>query len=122
MFAPISTALPFIRSGTLKALAVTSPERSSSLPNVPTLAELGFTTSGAAIWFGLVAPRGTPLDRLTRLRVALGAALDDQAVKSQLELQGMIPLKGDADEFSARLDSEIARVRELDASDALAHQ
>lgn len=113
MFAPISTALPFVRDGKLKPLAVTSPERSPNLPEIPTLKELGIANAGATIWFGLVAPRGTPQDRLDILRTDLNRALDDPRVKSQLALQGMESLKGDAGVFSAKMASEISSIRGL---------
>jgi tripartite-type tricarboxylate transporter receptor subunit TctC len=113
MFAPISTALPFIRAGTLKPLATTSRQRLASLPDIATLDELQLPGIDAAIWFGLVAPRGTPQDRLDKLQEALRVTLRDEAVRAQLALQGVEPLPGDAADFTARMSAEIARMREL---------
>jgi tripartite-type tricarboxylate transporter receptor subunit TctC len=112
MFAPISTALPHIRSGKLVALAVTFPQRLDDLPDTPTLAEAGVKNLDLSIWFGLVAPKGTPPDRLAKLGAAMGKTLTRDDVRKALSVQGIIPAIGQGpDAFSRRMQSEIERLR-----------
>jgi tripartite-type tricarboxylate transporter receptor subunit TctC len=112
MFAPISTALPHIRSGKLVALAVTFPQRLDDLPDTPTLAEAGIKNVDLSIWFGLVAPKGTPPDRLAKLGAALDKTLARDDVRKALSVQGIIPAVGQGpDAFSRRMQSEIERLR-----------
>jgi len=112
MFAPISTALPHIRSGKLVALAVTFPQRLDDLPDTPTLAEAGIKNVDLSIWFGLVAPKGTPPDRLAKLGAAMDRALTRDDVRKALSVQGIIPAVGQGpDAFTRRMQSEIERLR-----------
>jgi tripartite-type tricarboxylate transporter receptor subunit TctC len=112
MFAPISTALPHIRSGKLVALAVTFPQRLDDLPETPTLAEAGVKNVDLSIWFGLVAPKGTPPDRLAKLGIAMDKTLKRDDVRKALSVQGIIPAVGQGpDAFSRRMQSEIERLR-----------
>lgn len=112
MFAPISTALPHIRSGKLVALAVTFPQRLDDLPDTPTLAEAEVKNLDLSIWFGLVAPKGTPPDRLAKLGAAMGKTLTRDDVRKALSVQGIIPAIGQGpDAFSRRMQSEIERLR-----------
>ncbi len=112
MFAPISTALPHIRSGKLVALAVTFPQRLDDLPDTPTLAEAGIKNVDLSIWFGLVAPKGTPPDRLAKLGAAMDKTLTREDVRKALSVQGIIPAVGQGpDAFSRRMQSEIERLR-----------
>jgi tripartite-type tricarboxylate transporter receptor subunit TctC len=77
----------------LTALAVTSSERSSSLPDVPTVAESGGQLRGfeASAWFGLLAPAGTPADVVNRIQQEAAKALSSPALKERLQSQGAIP-------------------------------
>jgi tripartite-type tricarboxylate transporter receptor subunit TctC len=112
MFAPISTALPHIRSGKLVALAVTFPQRLDDLPDTPTLAEAGVKNVDLSIWFGLVAPKGTPPDRLAKLGAAMDKTLTRDDVRKALSVQGIIPAVGQGpDAFARRMQSEIERLR-----------
>jgi tripartite-type tricarboxylate transporter receptor subunit TctC len=112
MFAPISTALPHIRSGKLVALAVTFPQRLDDLPETPTLAETGIKNVDLSIWFGLVAPKGTAPDRLAKLGAAMDKTLKRGDVRNALSVQGIIPAIGQGrDAFSRRMQSEIERLR-----------
>jgi tripartite-type tricarboxylate transporter receptor subunit TctC len=112
MFAPISTALPHIRSGKLLALAVTFPQRLDDLPDTPTLAEAGVKNVDLSIWFGLVAPKGTPPDRLAKLGAVMDKTLKRDDVRKALSVQGIIPAIGQGpDAFSHRMQSEIERLR-----------
>ena len=92
MFDNLPSALPQIKSGKLKALAVTSAQRSSALPDVPTVAEAGPVKGfDASSWFGLFAPAGTPPEIVARLQQETAHALQSPAVKERLVSQGAIP-------------------------------
>jgi tripartite-type tricarboxylate transporter receptor subunit TctC len=71
---------PHVQSGAIKAYAVTSDKRSPMLPDVPTTAEAGLAAFRVTVWFGLVAPKGTPRPIIDKLNKALGTALDDAAI------------------------------------------
>jgi len=107
MFSTASAALPQIKAGKVKALAVTSKSRLAELPDVPTLAEAGFETIDVADWIGFVVPKGTPSDVKQKLHQALSAAYADPAVREKLEkstMQAAQPPLGPAafGEFLAR--------------------
>jgi tripartite-type tricarboxylate transporter receptor subunit TctC len=94
MFDNLPSALPHIKSGKLKALAVTSATRSAALPDVPTVAEAGgpsLTGYEASSWFGLLAPAGTPADIASRLQAETAKAIATAAFKERLQAQGAIP-------------------------------
>ncbi len=82
-FGPLASAIEYIRAGTLRALAVTTPTHSDALPGVPTVAELlpGFEVSA---WQGLAAPRDTPVQVIERLNKEVNAALADPKLKGRL--------------------------------------
>jgi tripartite-type tricarboxylate transporter receptor subunit TctC len=114
MFAPISTALPFIKDGTLIALATTSDQRESELPDTPTLEQAGVKRLDMAIWSGFVAPKNTPADRIAKLGAALQKALKSDDVRSQLAVHGIKPVigAGPAD-FAKHMESDIAKLERL---------
>ena len=92
MFDNLPSALPQIKAGKLKALAVTSAQRSAALPDLPTIAEAGPVKGfDASSWFGLFAPAGTPADIVNRLQQETAKALQSPALKERLLSQGAIP-------------------------------
>ncbi|WP_295642761.1 tripartite tricarboxylate transporter substrate binding protein [uncultured Methylibium sp.] len=107
MFDNLPSAMPQIRAGKLKALAVTSAERSQALPDLPTIAEAGPVKGyEASSWFGLLAPAGTPMDIVTRLQQETAKALGAPALKERLLSQGAIPSGNTSAEFAKLIDSE----------------
>ena len=114
MFAPISTALPFIKDGKLIALAVTSDQHEQDLPDTPTLEEAGVKGIDMAIWSGFVAPKQTPPDRIARLGAALQKALQSEEVRKQLALHGIKPVigAGPAD-FTKHMENDISKLQRL---------
>jgi tripartite-type tricarboxylate transporter receptor subunit TctC len=98
MFDAMITTLPHIRSGRLRALAVTTATRSDVLPDLPAIAE---TVPGyeAVIWYGLGAPQGTPADVIGKLNREINAALASPKIKSQLAELGSTPITGSPAEF-----------------------
>jgi tripartite-type tricarboxylate transporter receptor subunit TctC len=107
MFSPVSVVLPHIRAGKLKALAWAAPKRSSVLPDVPTVAEVGLPELDASIWFGLMAPTGTPQPILDKLSTTLNKLLKSEALLSQLKKMGYEPLGGTPEDFNRYVASEL---------------
>jgi tripartite-type tricarboxylate transporter receptor subunit TctC len=94
MFDNLPSALPHIKSGKLKALAVTSAQRSGALPEVPTVAEAGgpqLKSYEASSWFGLLAPAGTPAEVVNRIQQETAKALATPVIKERMLSQGAIP-------------------------------
>lgn len=111
MFATASAALPQIKGGKVQALAVTSRERLSELPDVPTLAEAGLGAIDVLDWVGFVVPKGTPADTRQKLHQAFAAAYADPQVRQKLEQNTMLaaqpPLGPEA--FGAFLAKDVAK-------------
>jgi tripartite-type tricarboxylate transporter receptor subunit TctC len=106
MFSPASTALPHIKAGKLKALATTGLERSAVAPDLPTLSELGLKDFSTTVWFGLVAPAGTPPAIVERLAKAVAAARNSADVKAQFHSQGFDIASGGPKEFAEYIRTE----------------
>lgn len=100
--------LPHFKSGRLRPLAVTTAKRWHSLPQVPTVAE---TLPGYAVelWFGAMAPRGTPPAAIDRLNAAINKALDDPDMKKNLDAQGMMQTGGTPQKFGERIRNDYQR-------------
>src|SRR5437764_3443282 len=84
-----AVALPQVRAGTIKALAELSPDRSASMPDIPSAGESGVAGLNIAGWFGFYAPKGTPADVVAKLNAAMVAALADPAVKARFAQFGL---------------------------------
>lgn len=105
--------LPHIRSGRLRALAVSSASRLPALPDVPTVAESGYAGFEADQWYGLVAPAGTSTEVIKRLNDAANLGLKSPDVLKQLATEGAIPIGGTPQAFGNLIKSEIPRWREV---------
>ena len=88
-FTDVLSALPFLEAGKLRALAVTSAKRSRALPDVPTLDEQGVKGFDASVFFGVVAPAGTPKPVIAKLNAAYLKVLEDPEIKARLQKQGL---------------------------------
>jgi tripartite-type tricarboxylate transporter receptor subunit TctC len=109
MFDNLPSAMPHIKSGKLKALAVTSAQRSASLPDAPTVAEAGgpaLKGFEASSWFGLLAPAGTPADVVARVQQETAKALATPAMKDRLMAAGAIPSGMAPAEFVKFIEAE----------------
>jgi tripartite-type tricarboxylate transporter receptor subunit TctC len=102
----VLTALPHIKSGKLRALAVTSPKRSAALPDVPTVAEAGLPGYDSTQWYGVLAPAGTQREIVARLHGAIARALRDEEVGRRLAADGAEPVGSSPEEFAAFIKSE----------------
>ena len=105
VFAPITHLIEYIRTGKLRALAVTSATRSAALPDIPTMAEFvpGYEASG---WYGIGAPKKTPTDIIDRLNKEINAALADPKMKARLADLGAVPMSMTPAEFGKFIASE----------------
>jgi tripartite-type tricarboxylate transporter receptor subunit TctC len=101
--------LPQIKAGGLRAIALGAPERASTLPEVPTTAEVGMPDLLAENWHGMVAPAGTPAPIVAALNRITTEALQDPAVKEKLAIQGATVVGDSPEHFHAFLEGEIAR-------------
>ena len=108
VFADPISALPHMQAGTLRALAVTSKERSPVAPDVPTIAESGYPGFDAIGWHGILAPANTPMPIIRKLHDQIVAALNDPPTKALLQAQAMQTVGDTADEFAAFIAQDIA--------------
>jgi tripartite-type tricarboxylate transporter receptor subunit TctC len=107
MFDNLPSSMPHIKSGKLKALAVTSVQRSAALPEAPTIEEAaGLKGYEASSWFGLLAPAGTPPEVITRLQQETAKALKTPAINERLMAQGAIPSGNTPQEFAKHIEAE----------------
>jgi tripartite-type tricarboxylate transporter receptor subunit TctC len=112
MFDNLPSALQRIRAGKLKALAVTSAQRSAALPDVPTVEQAGgpaLKGFEASSWFGLLAPAGTSMDIVNRIQQETAKALNAPAVKERLLANGAIPSGNTPAEFARMIDAELKK-------------
>ena len=107
MFANTLSVLPYVNSGRLHALAISSAKRSAAAPALPTIAESGMPGFETSTWFGMMAPTGTPADIVTRLGSALRKIVQTKTVADALIAQGADPIGSTAEEFQARIKSDI---------------
>ncbi|WP_092007916.1 tripartite tricarboxylate transporter substrate binding protein [Polaromonas sp. OV174] len=112
MFDNLPSSMQLIKSGKLKALAVTSSQRSAALPDVPTVEQAGgpaLKGFEASSWFGLLAPAGTPADIVNRIQQEVAKSLNTPAIKEKLLAQGAIPGGNTPQQFGAFINAEHAK-------------
>jgi len=109
MFSPSSTVLPHVKSGRLRALAVTTASRLPSLPDLPTVAESGLKGYETITWFGFVTPAKTPPAIITRLNAEIVKVLALPDVRNQFEIQGIATIGGTPERFGDYIREEIAK-------------
>jgi tripartite-type tricarboxylate transporter receptor subunit TctC len=109
----LATAAPNIRAGKLKALAVTTPQRSPVLPDVPTFAEAGVKGVEVDTWWGLFAPARTPADVVQRLNAAFVAALATPEVRARYAAIMTDPVSNTPEQFAAMVRTELAKYEKI---------
>jgi tripartite-type tricarboxylate transporter receptor subunit TctC len=108
MFDNIPNVLPHVKAGKLKVLAVTSPKRSSHVPEVPTVIEGGVPGYEVSVWFGIAAPAGTPEPIITKLNTEIVKVLNLPDVKEKFAAQGVDVVGSTPAEFAAHIKSQMA--------------
>jgi tripartite-type tricarboxylate transporter receptor subunit TctC len=105
MFGPLSSSIEYVKAGKLRALAVTTATRSEALPDIPTVAEFvpGYVATG---WFGIGAPRNTPVEIVDRLNQEINAGLADTKLKARLAELGAIVFAGSPSDFAQHIAAE----------------
>lgn len=109
MFDTVSNQVQYISSGKVVPLGVTGTSRSEALPNVPTIAEAGLPGFDVTIWFGLVAPRGTPAEVVTRLQTEIAKIISRPEFKAKLATLGAEPLPGTPQSFRRMIEVDTAK-------------
>jgi len=113
-FTDILTALPYIKAGKLRAIGLASAQRSDALPDLPTLSEQGLKGYDVSVFFGIVAPKGTPADVVDTLNQAFKTALADPGIKQTLHSQGIVEAQDQSPQgLSAFITTEVPKWREL---------
>ena len=106
MFDVVPTAQPLIKSGKFKPLAVTTMKRSSVLPDVPTLDELGYKGFDVSSWFSLMAPAGTPKDVISQINIAVNEVLKSSKFRERLDTIGAYSAGGSPEELNQFIRAE----------------
>ena len=109
MFEQMYSAMPAIKGGRLRALAITSKTRSPLLPELPTMAEQGYPAVEVLNWQGLVGPKGLPADIVRQLNAACNKALQDADVREKITSQGNEVAGGSPEQFAALIKAEAPR-------------
>ena len=109
MIDPLAASSPHIKAGSLRALAVTTPQRNGNFPNVPTAIEAGVAGYDFASWGGVFAPAGTSAEVLTKLNEELVKALASQEVRKRFDDLGLVPKSSKPQEFGNFLTAEMTR-------------
>ena len=111
--APVSAAMPSVEKGLLKAIAVTTAQRASIAPDVPTMAEAGLPGYDLGLWFGLMAPAGTPQPIVDKLNKIANDALKSPDVVEPLHKIGMEIIGGTSAEFARYIDAEVTKATDV---------
>ena len=109
MFMPVHTALPFARNNQVKLLAIGGAKRSPQAPDVPTLAEAGFAGAEVDLWYGLLAPSGTPAVAVAKLNAEVNEILREPALVETLRAQGLIAVGGTSADFAKLIAADLAK-------------
>ncbi|WP_238446876.1 Bug family tripartite tricarboxylate transporter substrate binding protein [Azohydromonas australica] len=109
----VTSAIPYVKDGRLRALAVTGPRRASVAPDIPTVAESGVPGFSVVSWFGLYAPRGLPPEQVRRINGELNKVLNSPDVKARFAAWGIDPGQGSATEFAKLVATDTARWHRL---------
>lgn len=111
MIDPLAAAAPHVKAGTLRGLAVSTPQRNPSFPDMPTAAEAGVAGYDFSSWGGMLAPAGTPRAAVQKLNAAIGEALAQPDLSKRFIEMGLVPKHSTPDEFAKFIQSEMTRWR-----------
>ena len=109
MFMPTTNAVPLVKAGRLRALAVTTQKRVPAMPDLPTVAESGLKGYESSQWYGVLAPAGTPEDITNLLNVQIVKIMHGTDLKQRLSEEGVLAVGGTRAEFATHIKVEIAK-------------
>jgi tripartite-type tricarboxylate transporter receptor subunit TctC len=109
VFDPVLTSAPLVKSGRVRALGVTTAQRSALMPDVPTVSEAGIPGYESGNWFGVFAPAGTPREIIERLNAAINKTMIRPDMKAKLASQGADALTGSPADLAALVQRELAK-------------
>ena len=109
MFMPTTNAVPLVKSGRLRALAVTSRQRVPAMPELPTVSESGLKGYESSQWYGLFAPAGTPADVIALLNSQVVKIMQAPDMKQRMTSEGLVAVGSTRDEFAAYVKVELAK-------------
>ena len=112
-FGPALGVLPHVRSGRMRALAVTGEKRSPAVPELPTVAEAGVPGYSIVLWYGLMAPGATPAELVTRLNGEIAKVLNDAGIRTRLATQGVDAAGSTPAAFAALIASDLKKYADL---------
>ena len=113
MFTTVASAAPLVKAGQLRALAVTSSERNSAFPDLPTVAEAGVPGYAAESWYGLFAPAKTPADTIALINKSVAKAVKSPNFNTLAANEGLIMVGGTSEQLKTYVDGEEARWRKV---------
>ncbi len=113
MVSSVPSAMAQIKSGAVRALAVSSAKRSTSLPDVPTVAELGYPDVDVSTWYGIFMPANAPKIAVTRMNVEVNKLLATKAMRDAILEQGAEPLALSTDAFSSLVKTDVQRYKDI---------
>ena len=113
LYSDLAALLPFVKSGQVRALAVTTPKRSALLPDLPTMAESGVPDYDATSWYGILGPAGLPREVVARLNLELTRITKSPDIKERFNALGIEPVSGTPEEFSSYIRSQVAKWSEV---------
>ena len=119
IFDNLPSALPFIKEGRLIPIVVAAPQRLAQLPNVPTFKEVGLEPVNRMAYYGVLAPKGTPADVVTKVNGAVRKVLEDAAVRKRIEDTGSLVIGNSPTEFAAQMKAELAVYKDVVAKQKL---
>ena len=113
MVAPLGSAQPHVEAGTMRAFALMGPQRSSRLPNVPTIGEAGLPGLDFLLWYGIWGPKGLPAETVERVNKAVQTASREPAIVEKLVALGADPVTEDPASFARFIDEEVKRAARI---------
>ena len=109
MFSPVSSSIQHVKAGRIRALGVTSPQRVSLIPDVPTISEAGVPGYEFQAWYGLVAPARVPREIIVKLHREINELLNNPQFREVMTARGAVPLGGSSDEFAEFMRKELKK-------------
>ena len=113
LYSDLAALLPFVKSGQVRALAVTTPKRSSLLPDLPTMSEAGVPGYDATSWYGILGPAGLPRDIVMRLNGEFARIVHGADVKGRFAAMGIEPVTGTPEEFANYIRGQVVKWSEV---------